>query len=177
MNISSKGKRSNALRLGRVSKVLKKVPLDCSCCDESGSADVVLGPCTRTTAIVRIEHQAGLKKACRRISQTTFQSWGRWIFSVLCTSMFMSYIGNSGASNNAASKPAFQPKSSKTKDSYSRQTIFCLHVQVNLRTFATPRETDVRLEAHSLTTTFLFTLEASSSSFSSPQLLAPSRFW
>ncbi|KAF1934286.1 Zip-domain-containing protein [Didymella exigua CBS 183.55] len=60
------------------------------------------GPCTRTTAIMRNEHQFGVSIAGRKMSQTQFKSWGRWILSVLCTSMFMSYMGR----NRTSSVPA-----------------------------------------------------------------------
>ncbi|XPS71412.1 hypothetical protein M3J09_003601 [Ascochyta lentis] len=70
------------------------------------------GPCTRTTAIVSIERRASVSQAGRRISQTTFKSWGRWILSVLCTSMFMSYINKNGASNAVPANPVFQPTTS-----------------------------------------------------------------
>lgn len=65
------------------------------------------GPCTRTITSVRNEHQAG-----RMMSQSEFKCWGRWILSVLCTSMFMSYMSGDRMSHLAAAKPARLPLSS-----------------------------------------------------------------
>ncbi|KAH6620231.1 ZIP zinc transporter-domain-containing protein [Boeremia exigua] len=65
------------------------------------------GPCTRTIAIVRNEFQAEFSTSGYRTSRTTFKSWGRWILSVLCTSLFMSYMSRDRVSNIAPAKPVF----------------------------------------------------------------------
>lgn len=67
------------------------------------------------------------------MSQTTFKSWGRWILSVLCTSMLMSYMSRDRTSNLAAAKPALRPTSSN-----SDQFLPCSAVQLtNIGTPAT----------------------------------------
>jgi zinc transporter ZupT len=70
------------------------------------------GPCTRTTVIVRNEHQAGISTVGDKMSKATFKSWGRWFLSVLCTSMFMSYMSRDQTSNLAAAKSTLSPLSS-----------------------------------------------------------------
>jgi hypothetical protein len=73
------------------------------------------GPCTRTTVIVRNEHQAGISTVGDKMSKATFKSWGRWFLSVLCTSMFMSYMSIDQTSNLAAAKSTLSPLSSKSE--------------------------------------------------------------
>lgn len=107
------------LHLGRVSRVLKKVPSCCSKGDGNGNADVASGLCTRTIEIVSNEHSAGVGTAGGKMSQTDFKSWGRWILSVLCTSMFMSYMGRDRSANVAAAKPELQLTSSRTSSTRS----------------------------------------------------------
>lgn len=111
-NIIFKRKRSNHLNLGRVSRVLKLV----GTVDDGTKTEMLTcpGPNTRTTAFVRNEHHAGTSTADRKMSQTTFKSWGRWILSVLCTSMFMSYMSRDRTPNVASAKPIIVPSGSKS---------------------------------------------------------------
>lgn len=73
------------------------------------NADVFVGPCTRTSANVRSEYQVGLNTTSHG-----FKSWATWLLSVLCTSMFLSFISGNGITNMAAAtKSVFQPENSK----------------------------------------------------------------
>jgi hypothetical protein len=110
------------------------------------------------------------------MSQSTFKSWGRWILSVLCTSMFMSYMSRDKTLNLTVAKPAFPPSSSKSKVLKSIEKLSS-QIQVSLRLTTTLREMAVPLAARSLTTTYLSMLGACSSSCSSLEQHVPFLSW
>jgi hypothetical protein len=56
-----------------------------------------VGPYTRTIIMANSEYQVGLNADSRAPSATAIRSWVRWLASVLCTSMFISYIANGGS--------------------------------------------------------------------------------
>ncbi|KAF2132104.1 Zip-domain-containing protein [Dothidotthia symphoricarpi CBS 119687] len=62
------------------------------------------GPCTRTSANVNNEHRGGIST-----TNHSFKGWATWLFSVLCTSAFLSFASGNGMPNVAASaKSVFQ---------------------------------------------------------------------
>jgi hypothetical protein len=77
------------------------------------SAYNIAGPYTRTPTLADSEYRAGLTMDSQQSPAATFMSWARWLMSVLCTSMFISYIINGGPLNMASVKSALQTTSSK----------------------------------------------------------------
>jgi hypothetical protein len=55
------------------------------------------GPYTRTIIMANSEYQVGLSVDSHPSSAMAIKSWVCWLASVLCTSMFISYIANGGS--------------------------------------------------------------------------------
>jgi hypothetical protein len=72
------------------------------------------GPYTRTNILANSEYQAGLDTDNHQSPAVAFKSWGRWLASVLCTSLFISYIVNGGLRIAPSIEPALQTTGSKS---------------------------------------------------------------
>jgi hypothetical protein len=79
-----------------------------------GFAHNSAGPYTRTIIMANSEYQVGLNAGSHPPSATAVKSWVRWLASVLCTSMFVSYIANGGSRMVVPIEPELHATSGKS---------------------------------------------------------------